>query len=650
MLIGSAFFADFAGIASSLQASSGQAPVAALPDGQQARTRIRIQAGDTLFNLLNQDKLSSDDEQKALDLIKNAYVNNVYVHYPSNPHPSNPQQEETTVLHLAIRKGLLDIMKALLQCNAQVDVPTLNNDIALHFAIKQLHQAIDQLWRAQAINQLRQAQAINQLQLCQAQAIHQRDSAKIKEKINVIISMIDMLLAGMFPQNKKLLKIKSPLDSMAEIMAETARIKLLNSVNGEDKSPLDLMAEIIVETACTKSEGNEAILQRLLEVIRRLTNQGATLKRYRSFSQLVKQSKHPIINKVMLPWIEERQRTETLFMILAEKNGKLTPANEQIALDLINEGVDLSAKHGQLQETLLLIAVHNGQLSIVKALLEKGADVNARDINGNTLLYRSIIHLWNIVKKQQEITPEIKEKIKAMINVINALIEVKDISINKCGHIIVQNRQKLFNTPLAMIAQIMVVRITAPDNIEAPNNIEILVNILLITWKLIGKGAIARNFLSDQTAKGNPVVHVQSPDLVVVGNVVNLIKQLTNLKNDGNLGNLEKVQEMVNGLESSIIKTTMQQLIEMQSQADNESKNRLQFNSNLLEQTNLMRRWTNVLDLAKTDNESENRLQFNTMQQLIEMQSTLKQSQADNESENRLQFNSNLLEQTNLMR
>jgi len=53
---------------------------------------------------------------------------------------------------------------------------------------------------------------------------------------------------------------------------------------------------------------------------------------------------------------------------------------------ILNEGIDVNAKGGNRSYTALMLASKYGELAIVKLLLEKGADVNAKDNRGYTAL------------------------------------------------------------------------------------------------------------------------------------------------------------------------------------------------------------------------------------------------------------------------
>ncbi len=53
---------------------------------------------------------------------------------------------------------------------------------------------------------------------------------------------------------------------------------------------------------------------------------------------------------------------------------------------LLDKGANVNAKNkGFLNQTVLIVAVEKGHISIVKVLLDRDADVNTKDFWGNTL-------------------------------------------------------------------------------------------------------------------------------------------------------------------------------------------------------------------------------------------------------------------------
>ena len=60
-------------------------------------------------------------------------------------------------------------------------------------------------------------------------------------------------------------------------------------------------------------------------------------------------------------------------------------SNTEIAKALIDKGADVNAEDKKRQ-TVLMIATAKGNIEIAKILIDKGADVNAKDINGATAL------------------------------------------------------------------------------------------------------------------------------------------------------------------------------------------------------------------------------------------------------------------------
>ena len=59
---------------------------------------------------------------------------------------------------------------------------------------------------------------------------------------------------------------------------------------------------------------------------------------------------------------------------------------------ILNEGADVNGRGGNRNYTALMLASKYGELKIVKLLLEKGADINAKDNRGYTPLSEASIY------------------------------------------------------------------------------------------------------------------------------------------------------------------------------------------------------------------------------------------------------------------
>ena len=59
---------------------------------------------------------------------------------------------------------------------------------------------------------------------------------------------------------------------------------------------------------------------------------------------------------------------------------------------ILDEGVDVNAKGGNRNYTALTLASKYGQVEVAKLFLEKGADVNAEEINGKTAQFQASKH------------------------------------------------------------------------------------------------------------------------------------------------------------------------------------------------------------------------------------------------------------------
>jgi len=68
-------------------------------------------------------------------------------------------------------------------------------------------------------------------------------------------------------------------------------------------------------------------------------------------------------------------------LILAARNGQVG-----LVRLLLDRGADVNAKEKETQATALIVAAQQGHIQVVDALLQKGADVNAKDKAGQTAL------------------------------------------------------------------------------------------------------------------------------------------------------------------------------------------------------------------------------------------------------------------------
>jgi hypothetical protein len=165
----------------------------------------------------------------------------------------------------------------------------------------------------------------------------------------------------------------------------------------------------------------------------------------------------------------KEQQTKELFELL--KKDQLDAEDEKNALDLIKSklSVDLKAKKGHLKTTLLHAAVARYHWKIAKALLEEGADVNARDLGKSTPLHWAI----SSTKDLRDVEDPAQFGCDRVMETINMLIETKGIKLNAPN--------KLRITPLFYIHDMIL------WDIEKKRSLE---NTFAIAKKLIVKGAL----------------------------------------------------------------------------------------------------------------------------------------------------------------
>ena len=88
--------------------------------------------------------------------------------------------------------------------------------------------------------------------------------------------------------------------------------------------------------------------------------------------------------------------------------------NYELVKKLIDEGADVNAKNDE-GETALMIASNEGDKEICELLIEKGADVNAKDNEGNTaLMYVSLKgdkEICELLIKNNAEVPELDDSI-----------------------------------------------------------------------------------------------------------------------------------------------------------------------------------------------------------------------------------------------
>ena len=66
--------------------------------------------------------------------------------------------------------------------------------------------------------------------------------------------------------------------------------------------------------------------------------------------------------------------------------------NVELAMDLVDRGADIHARD-EYERTPLHVACWKGHMEVAMALVDRGADVDARDVDQRTPLHLSLIHI-----------------------------------------------------------------------------------------------------------------------------------------------------------------------------------------------------------------------------------------------------------------
>jgi ankyrin repeat protein len=455
MLIGSLYFADPTGMLSSLQASS---------DARERHSQRIKDRTQELFKLLTKkDKLSADEEQTALKLIKSGIDLN-----------AKSNRFKRTLLFGAVRGYHWNIVKALLKKGADVNACDIDKNTSLHYVLSWFREIIIQ----EDFQKIRKATDTIDL-LIETKNIDL--NAINKDGYTPLDYIIGTIIMGAALKTDEVALMKTFTITERLIAKGASSDRLPNKFGEDDEITRDSV--ILIKKWIELNEVNRKRCEQL-ELEQCI---------FIDLKKVADQLESSLIKRVVHTWIDRKMRAKELFELL--KKDQLNVDNGQKALELIKEGVDLDAidmsadskishhkvsdtevseDKSKLRGTLLHLAAGAGYQDIVKALLDQGMDVNLRDANRNTPLHWAI-DLFNRAVNQEE---EVAKKIEEAMNTIDVLIKVANIDLNAAN----ENS----NTLLDFMGKAIV-------NAVFKGNTAGLKNTFMIIKKLIVQGASKTN-------------------------------------------------------------------------------------------------------------------------------------------------------------
>jgi ankyrin repeat protein len=147
----------------------------------------------------------------------------------------------------------------------------------------------------------------------------------------------------------------------------------------------------------------EAVERGELEIIRLLVEAGADFQatdRYgKSVFQQAAQAGQEEVLEYLCQLMPKAERQAVMQANLVERCvAAIKEGNVDLVKALINQGVDVNARSDE-NWTLLMYAAFYGQVGIVKALVKLGADLEARTRSGDTaLMHAASQHHWKVVE------------------------------------------------------------------------------------------------------------------------------------------------------------------------------------------------------------------------------------------------------------